>query len=92
MTQFLPDNLLKLFAPRPPIPYLPPVAEVTVEKKRPRIQGLAQFLPQFETVTPPPVPKVHIETKEEKRQRWVCAELLAIITGEYFREKKKKNS
>ena len=71
MTQFLPDNLLKLFTPRPPIPYLPPVDELTIEKKRPKYQGLAQYMSQFETETKPPPPKVHIETKEEKRQRWV---------------------
>jgi U1 small nuclear ribonucleoprotein len=70
MTQFLPDNLLKLFAPRPPIPYLPPPDELTVDKKRPKYQGLAEFLNQFESETKPPPPKPHIETKEEKRERW----------------------
>uniref|UniRef100_A0A914XU50 U1 small nuclear ribonucleoprotein 70 kDa n=1 Tax=Panagrolaimus superbus TaxID=310955 RepID=A0A914XU50_9BILA len=70
MTQFLPDNLLKLFAPRPPIPYLPPADELTIEKKRPKYQGLAEYLNLFEAETKPPPPKPHIETKEEKRERW----------------------
>ena len=33
MTAFLPPNLLALFAPRDPIPYLPPVDKLPYEKK-----------------------------------------------------------
>lgn len=33
MTQFLPPNLLALFAPRDPIPFLPPVDKLPHEKK-----------------------------------------------------------
>ena len=33
MTQFLPPNLLALFAPREPIPYLPPSSKLPTEKK-----------------------------------------------------------
>ena len=32
MTQFLPPNLLALFAPREPLPFLPPVAKLPHEK------------------------------------------------------------
>ena len=71
MTQFLPENLLSLFAARPPLLYLPPVDELSINKKRPPTQGMAQYLQEFETEQKPPPEKVHIETKEEKRARRV---------------------
>lgn len=70
MTQFLPPYLLALFAPRDPVPYLPPVDKLTHEKKRQPYTGLAEYLDQFEDPeeTPPPV---KIETREERIERKV---------------------
>lgn len=48
MTQFLPPNLLALFAPRDPIPYLPPAAKLPHEKNNPGYAGVAQFMTDFE--------------------------------------------
>ena len=48
MTQFLPPNLLALFAARDPIPYLPPTDKLTHEKKRHNYSGLSEYLDQFE--------------------------------------------
>lgn len=48
MTQFLPNNLLALFAPRSPIPYRPPPDELLVNRKRVQIQGIAQYVGLFE--------------------------------------------
>lgn len=48
MTQFLPPNLLALFAPRDPIPYLPPVAKLPHEKKTKGYIGIGNFLGLFE--------------------------------------------
>lgn len=48
MTQFLPPNLLALFAPRDPIPYLAPVAKLPHEKKRRGYLGVGAFLGDFE--------------------------------------------
>jgi len=48
MTQFLPPNLLALFAPRDPLPYLPPVDKLPHEKKSNPYTGLAAFLLNFE--------------------------------------------
>ena len=43
MTQFLPPNLLALFAPRDPIPYLPPPDKLPHEKKNVHnYNGMAQ--------------------------------------------------
>ncbi|CAH1119892.1 unnamed protein product [Phaedon cochleariae] len=68
MTQFLPPNLLALFAPRDPIPYMPPVAKLPHEKKNRGYLGLGRFLDQFEDPkdTPPPT---KVETREERLER-----------------------
>lgn len=50
MTQFLPPNLLALFAPRDPVPYLPPVAKLPHEKKNRGYLGVGAFLDQFEVL------------------------------------------
>lgn len=52
MTQFLPPNLLALFAPRDPIPYLPPVAKLPHEKKSRGYLGVGAFLDHFEVSNP----------------------------------------
>ena len=48
MTQFLPPNLLALFAPRDPPPFLPPPDKLTHEKKRTPYIGIAQYTHLFE--------------------------------------------
>lgn len=48
MTQFLPPNLLQLFAPREPVPFLPPTDKLPHEKKRLPYGGLGEFLNTFE--------------------------------------------
>ncbi len=48
MTQFLPPNLLALFAPREPIPLLPPSDKLAHEKKRLPYGGLTEFMADFE--------------------------------------------
>ncbi|XP_039582136.1 U1 small nuclear ribonucleoprotein 70 kDa [Passer montanus] len=53
MTQFLPPNLLALFAPRDPIPYLPPLEKLPHEKHH--NQGWA--------------PPTRAETREERMER-----------------------
>ncbi|KPI99636.1 PREDICTED: U1 small nuclear ribonucleoprotein 70 kDa [Papilio xuthus] len=68
MTQFLPPNLLALFAARDPIPYLPPAAKLPHEKKQKGYDGVGAFLHEFEnpTQTPPPT---RVETREERLER-----------------------
>lgn len=48
MTQFLPPNLLALFAPRDAIPYLPPANKLPHEKKNGGYVGVGSFLKFFE--------------------------------------------
>lgn len=48
MTQFLPANLLALFAARDPIPYLTPPDKLPHEKKTRGYAGVGAFLDQFE--------------------------------------------
>ena len=45
MTDKLPPNLLALFAPRPPLRYLPPADHPPEERSTARITGIAQYLP-----------------------------------------------
>ncbi|KOB78594.1 U1 small nuclear ribonucleoprotein [Operophtera brumata] len=68
MTQFLPPNLLALFAARDPIPYLPPAAKLPHEKKQKGYDGVSAFLNVFEhpSDTPPPT---RVETREERLER-----------------------
>lgn len=68
MTQFLPPNLLALFAAREQLPFLPPVDKLTHEKKRQPYTGVSDYLKHFEEPeeTPPPT---KIETKQEKLDR-----------------------
>lgn len=48
MTQFLPPNLLALFAPRDPIPFLAPISKLPHEKKIGGYIGVGVFLRNFE--------------------------------------------
>lgn len=47
MTDKLPPNLLALFAPRPPLRWVPPSDHAPEERKTAHISGLASFLPQL---------------------------------------------
>ena len=87
MTQFLPPNLLALFAPREPIPYLAPLDKLPHEKKPWPYTGVSEFLHEFEvcisrvltyslilwyTQDPADTPAPRkIETREERKARKV---------------------
>jgi U1 small nuclear ribonucleoprotein len=45
MTDRLPPNLLALFAPRPPLRWVPPVDHPPEQRKTAAVSGVAQFLP-----------------------------------------------
>uniref|UniRef100_A0A915D1N6 U1 small nuclear ribonucleoprotein 70 kDa n=1 Tax=Ditylenchus dipsaci TaxID=166011 RepID=A0A915D1N6_9BILA len=64
----LPDNLVALFAPRPPIDFKPPPDDLLVHRKRVPIGGCAQYVNLFEDPVDTP-PKPIVETKEEKKDK-----------------------
>ncbi|KPP63177.1 hypothetical protein Z043_118585, partial [Scleropages formosus] len=69
MTQFLPPNLLALFAPRDPIPYLPQLAKLPHEKHHNQPYcGIAPFIKHFEDPRDAP-PPTRAETREERLER-----------------------
>ncbi|CAL8091650.1 unnamed protein product [Orchesella dallaii] len=68
MTQFLPPNLLALFAARDPIPYIPPVAKLSHEKPDRFYSGIGQYLHLFEDPSETP-PKQKAETRDERMER-----------------------
>ncbi|MBN3293984.1 RU17 protein, partial [Polypterus senegalus] len=69
MTQFLPPNLLALFAPRDPIPYLPPLEKLPHEKHHNQpYSGIAPYIRHFEDPRDAP-PPTRAETREERLER-----------------------
>ena len=48
MTQYLPPNLLALFAPRDPIPFLSQLSKLPHEKKSTDYTGIGTYVQQFE--------------------------------------------
>jgi U1 small nuclear ribonucleoprotein len=48
MTDKLPPNLLALFAPRPPLRFMPPADHPPGERKTAAISGIASFLPALQ--------------------------------------------
>jgi len=48
MTQYLPPNLLALFAAREPAPYFPPLDKLPWEKKPWPYVGVSEFMNLFE--------------------------------------------
>jgi len=48
MTDKLPPNLLALFAPRPPLRWVPPSDHAPGERRTAPITGLASFIPQLQ--------------------------------------------
>jgi len=65
MTQYLPPNLLALFAPREPIPFFAPLDKLSWEKKPWPYSGVSQYLREFEDPSETPAP-TRAETKEER--------------------------
>lgn len=45
MTDRLPPNLLALFAPRPPLRWVPPCDHAPEQRRTAAVSGVAQFLP-----------------------------------------------
>ncbi|KAH8411916.1 hypothetical protein KR222_002449 [Zaprionus bogoriensis] len=68
MTQYLPPNLLALFASRDPIPFMPPVDKLPHEKKSRGYLGVAKFMDDFEDPKDTPLPKT-VETRQERLER-----------------------
>ncbi|KAG9342834.1 hypothetical protein JZ751_015041 [Albula glossodonta] len=71
MTQFLPPNLLALFAPRDPIPFLPQLEKLPHEKHHNQpYSGIAPFIQHFEDPRDAPLP-TRAPTRDERMERKV---------------------
>ncbi|KAI9494556.1 hypothetical protein BDB00DRAFT_308659 [Zychaea mexicana] len=93
MTDKLPPNLLKLFAPRPPLPYAPPLDKDPGERVGARITGIAELVPQLKTYDQDYVPWKSIEQKRKERmeaKKKVADEALEKGIAEYDPEKDEK--
>lgn len=70
MTQFLPPNLLALFAPRDPIPYLPPLEKLPHEKHHNQPYcGIAPYIREFEDPRDAPLQRVQRPGRNAWRER-----------------------
>ncbi|KAI7887140.1 RNA-binding domain-containing protein [Lichtheimia hyalospora FSU 10163] len=67
MTDKLPPNLLKLFAPRPPLPYAPPLDKEPGKRTGARVTGIADYLPMLKNYDPDYVPWKTLEEKRKER-------------------------
>ncbi|KAJ3250968.1 hypothetical protein HK103_003033 [Boothiomyces macroporosus] len=67
MTSQLPPNLLRLFAPRPPLPYLPPVDPDPKNRKLPKYTGVAKYLEEHKTHDLDYIPTETMAQKQQKR-------------------------
>lgn len=76
MTDKLPPNLLKLFAPRPPLPYAPPLDKEPGKRVGARVAGIADYVPMLKNYDPDYVPW---KTLEEKRKERVKRELIQVV-------------
>lgn len=68
MTQYLPPNLLALFAARPPLPYLPPTRKLAHERQNRPFGLLSDYKDIFEDSKQAPI-RPKIETRQERRER-----------------------
>lgn len=66
MTSLLPPALLKLFAPRPPLPYLPPIDQPPDLRSESDLSGVAAFLPFCKGHDPDYVPTETVAAKMKR--------------------------
>ncbi|KAG2221755.1 hypothetical protein INT45_003395 [Circinella minor] len=93
MTDKLPPNLLKLFAPRPPLPYAPPLDKEPGKRVGARVSGIADVVPMLKNYDPDYVPWKSIEEKRKERQetkKKIADEALEKAITEYDPEKDEK--
>ncbi|KAF7721738.1 hypothetical protein EC973_004176 [Apophysomyces ossiformis] len=67
MTDKLPPNLLKLFAPRPPLPYAPPLDKDPEKRVGAKVTGIASLVDMLKNYDPDYVPWKTIEEKRKEK-------------------------
>lgn len=83
MTDKLPPNLLALFAPRPPLRYLPPIDRAPDDIKKSTLTGVAEYVPELkkygEEVPYHPTEswlqrKARIKAEKKEKLEWLLTE------------------
>lgn len=67
MTDKLPPNLLKLFAPRPPLPYCPPLDKDPEKRVGCIVTGIASYANELENYDADYVPWKSLEEKRKEK-------------------------
>lgn len=90
MTDKLPPNLLKLFAPRPPLPYTPPLDKDPEKRVGCIVDGVASLIPQLKEHDVDYVPWKSLEEKRKEKaemKKKKAEEALQAALAEYDPEK-----
>lgn len=85
MTHLLPPNLLKLFAPRPPLPYTRPVGRDIDRVRSKNVSGVAAILAQIQEED-----QAGIINKGKKEEREEGEELMYTYAEETLREMRRE--
>ena len=89
MTDKLPPNLLALFAPRPPLRFLPAQDHAAKDRRTARITGLADFMPALDEYKKTDVyepteshqqRKDRIMLEKQKKADWLTTEGVKLCT------------
>ncbi|KAI8068762.1 hypothetical protein BDF21DRAFT_401625 [Thamnidium elegans] len=90
MTDKLPPNLLKLFAPRPPLPYTPPLDKDPEKRVGCIVDGIASYVPQLKNYDADYVPWKSLEEKRKEKadaKKKKAEEALQAALAQYDPEK-----
>jgi U1 small nuclear ribonucleoprotein len=94
MTDKLPPNLLKLFAPRPPLPYMPPLDKDPEKRIGCKVGGIASLLSDLKNYDPEYVPWKSIEEKRKEKvfikKKKERIEMTCLLIVYYHRPKQKE--
>lgn len=67
MTDKLPPQLLKLFAPRPPLTYVPPLDKDPGKRVGCKVDGIASYINDLKNYDPDYVPWKSLEEKRKEK-------------------------
>lgn len=67
MTDKLPPQLLKLFAPRPPLPYVPPLDKDPEKRVGCKVDGIASLVDELRNYDPDYVPWKSLDEKRKEK-------------------------
>jgi hypothetical protein len=77
MTHCLPPSLLRLFEPREPLPYSPPLDRDPINRTGPQIDPISHYLHTFQTYND--IPNTSIFVPPQKRKRLKVSPFIILL-------------